>query len=198
MTSLQLSPSPATNLNHSPASLSLHSSASKLSSFLVLDSSACLRHLFGDAPSTVQKKKTWKNSKKTQIRTTTLPFLLNIRSSQRYTTISHKFQFSEPDKKRVTTDNCATRARALKRVKNSPAMQPVRCLRNLPVTKQSPSLHSLCSANKCVCAPSWGCMYVLLGDWVAQTERLLNRQHHTLRSTLDHSLSVTSSSFHDD
>ena len=38
MTSRQLSPSPATSRNHSPASLSLHSSCSKDSSFLSLSS----------------------------------------------------------------------------------------------------------------------------------------------------------------
>lgn len=42
ITSRQLSPSPATNLNHSPASLSLQSSASKLSSFFVVVSSCLL------------------------------------------------------------------------------------------------------------------------------------------------------------
>lgn len=41
MTSRQLSPSPATRRNHSPASLSLHNSCSKLSSFFV-DVSSCL------------------------------------------------------------------------------------------------------------------------------------------------------------
>lgn len=41
MTSRQLSPSPATNLNHSPASLSLHNSCSKDSSFFESDESDC-------------------------------------------------------------------------------------------------------------------------------------------------------------
>lgn len=41
ITSRQLSPSPLTNLNHSPASLSLHSSVSKLSSFFGVTSSCC-------------------------------------------------------------------------------------------------------------------------------------------------------------
>lgn len=41
MTSRQLSPSPATKRNHSPASLSLHNSCSKDSSFFVVESSDC-------------------------------------------------------------------------------------------------------------------------------------------------------------
>ena len=44
ITSLQLSPSPATSRNHSPASLSLHSSVSKLSSFF--EGSSCRFTLF--------------------------------------------------------------------------------------------------------------------------------------------------------
>lgn len=41
ITSRQLSPSPATNLNHSPASLSLHNSCSNVSSFFDPPSSVC-------------------------------------------------------------------------------------------------------------------------------------------------------------
>lgn len=47
ITSRQLSPSPATKRNHSPASLSLHNSCSNDSSFFVVDSSLCrLNRLF--------------------------------------------------------------------------------------------------------------------------------------------------------
>jgi len=45
MTSRQLSPSPATRRNHSPASLSLQSSFSKDSSFLASSVVACRRNL---------------------------------------------------------------------------------------------------------------------------------------------------------